>query len=82
MAMVLGGGPHHGRTTDVDCFDRLGPAHPRAGNGGLKRIEIHHHQVDRGDAMGGQIRLVGGLIRPGQDAAMDAGVQGFYPATE
>ena len=45
--MILRRAPQHTRSTDIDIFDRLlrgavGPRHRL-----LKRIKIHHHQIDR-----------------------------------
>ena len=75
--MVFGGSPHHGRSADVDLLDGLIPAHIGLGDGGFKRVEIHHHQLDRGDVLGLHVGLVGRVAGAAQDAAMDAWVQGF-----
>jgi hypothetical protein len=80
--MVLGSGAHHRRAADVDRFHRGFPAHGRVGHRFAERIEVHHHHIDRGDALGLKVGLVGGVIAAGQDAAMDAGVKGLDPAAK
>ncbi len=63
VGVVLGGGADHRRPADVDVFDAI--VESRAfGDGGLERIEVHHQQIDRLDAV-----LVhrGGVFRVGAD---------------
>ena len=73
MRMVLGCGSQHGRSADVDHLD--------AGRR-LERVEVHHHQVDHSDAVGGQVNLMRGVVAVGQDAAMDARVQRHHSMPE
>jgi hypothetical protein len=73
VGVVLRRRPHHGRTTDVDEFD----ARVR-----LERVEVHHHQVDRLDAMGRHVGDVGGFRRIGQQATMNPRVQRDHPVVE
>ena len=80
--MVFGRGPHHGRPSDVDLLDRLIPAHIRPGNGFPEGIEVHHHQIDQGNSLLLQIRLVRSITASGQDAAVHLWVQGLHPTTE
>jgi hypothetical protein len=82
IGMVLGGGAHHRRAADIDVLDRHLPGHIRARDGFAEGIEIHHHHIDRIDALGGQISLMGRLIAPGEDAAVDAWVQRFHASAQ
>ena len=43
-------------------------------------IEVHHHQIDRGDAMAGDGLEIVGAMAPGEDAAVDRRVQRLDPA--
>ncbi len=49
--MILRGGAHHRGATDVDVLDRVFVSAIGLGDGGRERIKIHHHQIDRIDAM-------------------------------
>ena len=82
VGMVLGGGAHHGGATNVDVLDRQLPGDIRAGDGFPEGVEVHHHHSDGRDPLGLEIRLMGRIGSLGQDAAMDAGVQGFHPAAQ
>ena len=68
MLVVLGGGAHHGGTTDVDELDR-----------GVRgeRVQVRHHEVDGVDAVRLEVGLVLGLGAVGQDAAVDLRVEGL-----
>ena len=46
----------------------------------LERIEIDHDQVDRLDALRGDRGEVVGPMAPGEDAAVDLGMEGLDPA--
>jgi hypothetical protein len=52
--VVLGGGPDQRRAADVDVLDHLLLGHPAARGGALERVEVHAHEVDRGDPVLGQ----------------------------
>ena len=80
--MILGGGPDHGWTTDVDVFDGGLKGHRRVCHRLAEGIEVHHHHIDGSDALGGQIGLVTGLVATGQDAAVNPRMQGLDPAPE
>ncbi len=75
MGVVLGGRADQGGAADVDVFDRFGPGRVGAGDGGLKRIEVDDDQVDRQEALPLEGGEVVGLVAPGQDSAVDLGVQ-------
>ena len=53
-AMVLGRRADQRRPADVDLLDRLFDGHVRPGDRRLERIEIHHHQLERHDAVLGE----------------------------
>ena len=73
VRIVLCGGAHHRRATDVDQLDR---------RVGTERIEVAHDEIDRGDV----VRRDGVEVfdnRPvGQDAGVQTRVQGLDPAVE
>ena len=73
MVMVLGRGPHHGRSPDIDQLDR------RIGG---ERVEIADHQVDETDAQPVEGIEMLGLVPVGQDAAVDGRMECLHPATE
>ncbi len=81
IAVVFGRRPDHRRAANVDIFDNIiapGPAGHRGGKG----IEVHHHQIDGGDAMPRQRRRVRRIAAHRQNAAMHCGVQRFHPAIQ
>ena len=47
-----------------------------------KRIEVHHHEVDRLDARGADRLHVLGKVAAREQAAVDLRMQGLYPAVE
>ena len=73
MGEVLSCGARHGRTAHVDQLHR--------GVGG-ERVEVDHHQIDGGDAVGFQLRHMAGLTAIGQDPAVHDRVQGHHPMPE
>ena len=82
VGVVLGRRPHHRRAADVDVLDCGLPADRRIGDRRFKRIQVDHDHIDRVDALGRQVSLVGGVGAPGQDAAVNARVQGLDPAAQ
>ena len=76
--MVLCAGTDQADAPDVDLLDDLGPAAP-LGYGGLKGVEVHDHQVDRGDLELLQLGHVTGQVAPAKDAAEDLGVERLDP---
>ena len=82
IGVIFGRCPHHCRSTDIDVLDGGIECHLGVGNGFSKWVKVDHHHVDRRNALGLQISLVAGLAAPGQDAAMDAWVQGLDPAAQ
>ena len=79
IMMVLGSSADHGRPADVDILDAfiMGTA---SGHGLLERIEVHHQQIDRADAVGQHRGLMLGVGTHSQQAAMHGGVQGDPPS--
>ena len=73
MGMVLGRGPHHRRSANVDRLD--------AGRR-LERVQVHHHQIDRVDPVGLQVGPVGGVVAISEDPAVDAGMEGHHPMAQ
>ncbi len=75
--VVLGAGPQHRRTTDVDLLDRFGVRAPGPRDRARERIEIHDQQVDRFDAVLAHRRLVDAT--PAEQAAVHARMQRLEP---
>ena len=77
---VLGGPADQARTTDVDLFDQPVEGGRGVGRGSSEGVQVHRHHVDEADAVllrRGQVDVAG---TAGQDAAVDARMQGFDPA--
>jgi hypothetical protein len=80
--VVLGGGAHHRRPADVDPLDRKTLVDVPAGDRLLERVEVDHHQVERGDARRLQLGELLGPAAVGQQAGVDPRVEGLHPAGE
>ena len=79
--MVLGGGTHHGGAADVDLLHDV--VLGGAGLDGLhERVEVHNDQVEGLDLHADEGLHVGRDATVGQDAAVDARVQGLDPAVQ
>ena len=80
--VVLGGGADHGGAADVDLLDAGGEV-GAAGEGGLERVEVDHHEVDRRRIRCcSRVGDVVGVVAAGEDAAVDGRVQGLDPAVQ
>jgi hypothetical protein len=79
--VVLRRSTHHGRAADIDLLDRVVAG--RAGRHGLpERVQVAHHQVERGDAEPvelGQVRRPAGVR---EQPGVHRGVQRLDPAVE
>ena len=80
--VVLGRAANHAGAADVDVLDGVREGGPGIRHRLLEGVERHHHQVDRANAVRRQRRHVLGQRAPGQDAAVDLGVQRLHPAVE
>ncbi len=74
VGVVLGGGADHRRAADVDVLDAIVVGRALR-HGGLERIEIHHHEIDRLDAVCGHRAGVVLVGADGEQAAMHPGMQ-------
>ena len=79
--MILRGGSHHGRTTNINLLDTLVEGRARR-NRVLEGVQVAHDQVKRLDTELRDLLAVRGLTLIGQDAGMDEGVQGLHSALE
>ena len=70
IGVVLGSRAHHRRAADIDVLDDL-VARRAFGDGGLERVEVDHHEVDRADAVLLHRRGVGRIVADGEQAAVD-----------
>ena len=82
IGMVFGRGTNHRWPSDIDFFNRLLPGDIRPRNGVLKRVEVHHHQIDRLNSLRVQVTLMRGIITPGKDSPMHPRRQGFHATTK
>ena len=82
VAVVLGRGAHHGGAADVDVLDRVFQRAVGLGHGLLEGVEVHHHEVDATDVVGGNRVHVLGKIAAGEDAAVHLRMQGLDAAVE
>ena len=80
--VVLGRPANHAGAADVDVLDGVREGGPGIRHCLLEGVERHHHQVDWTDAVLRQRRHVLGQRPPGQDAAVDLGVERLHPAVE
>src|SRR5699024_3110770 len=78
---VLRGRTHHGGAAHVDLLDDLVEAAAR-GDGLAEGVEVDHDQVEGGDLVRLQLLPVVGEALVGEDAAVDARVEGRDPAVE
>jgi hypothetical protein len=79
--VVLGCGADHGRAADVDVLDAFLVAGTR-GDGCLERVEVHHQQVDRLDAVRRHLPAMLIVLAQPQQAAMDLRVERLDPAVQ
>lgn len=77
VGVVLGRGPDHRGTTDVDLFDAfLGG---RAGRDRLaERVQVDDHELERLDAQSGELLDVVILAQVGEQSGVHAGVQRLH----
>jgi len=73
------GRAHHRRAADVDVLDHL------VAGGALRhrlreRVEVHHDEVDRADAVFGHRRGVAGVVAQAEQPAVDRRVERLHPA--
>ena len=76
--VVLGRRADQRGSANVDLLDRL-VAVRAAGDGFLERVEVNDHEVDGLDPVGLHRLAVGGEVAPGEDTAMDRGMQRLDP---
>ena len=80
-AAVLRGRPDHGGPADVDVLDHRLPV-GAGGDGGGKRVEADHHQIDRRVAVLLQSPHVLREIAAGEDARVNGRMEGLDPAVQ
>ena len=79
---VFRGGAHHGRTADVDVFNRVFQRAVRLGDGGGEGVKVDAHEVDVADAVLFHLGDVFAQITPPQNTAVDFRMQRFHAAVE
>ena len=79
--VILRGGSHHGRATDVDLLDALVERSARRDRV-LEGVQVAHDQVKRLDPQLRNLLAMRGLTLIGQDAGMNEGMQGLHAPLE
>ena len=79
---VLGRRTNHSRAADVDILQCLVQTHPRFGYRLPKRIEIHHHHIDKPHLILVKLSHMGTETSLGQDSAMHRRMQCLHPAIQ
>jgi hypothetical protein len=79
--VILGRGPHHRRTADVDLLDALVGRRAR-GDGLAEGVEVDDDEVERLDTELFQLTPVIGEPQVGEDARVDLRVQGLDAAVQ
>ena len=79
VGVVLGGGADHGRSADVDVLDAIVVGRA-VGDGGLERVEVHHQQVDRLNAVLLHRLGVFGIGADRQQPAVHLRMQRLHPS--
>ena len=80
--VVAGGRAEEGHAADVDHLDHLGQGHLPGADLGRERLDVDDHDVDRADALGGQLLELGGVVAAGQDPGVDGRVEGLDLAAD
>ena len=76
--VVFGRAAQHRGSADVYILDGVLKRSPLSLNGLLERIEVHHHHVDGGDAVGFHLLDMLGVRAHGEESAVHFGVQGLH----
>lgn len=80
--LFFGRAAQHGRAADIDVFYGVFKAAIGLGDRRFEGVEIHHHHVDRFDAVLLHLGHVRGVVAHAEQAAVHLGVQGLHPAIE
>ena len=80
VAEVFGGGADHAGSTDVDLLHEVDEGQRGTAGRLGKGVEVHDHQVDAHDAVGGHGRPIVRPVAARQDPAVHLGVKGLDPA--
>ena len=73
---------HHGRTTDIDIFNRILQATIISGYGLAEWVQIHHHQINRWYQCLLYCRHMLRQVPPRQNASMNFRVESLDPPIE
>ena len=82
VVVVLGGAAEHGGAADVDVLDGVVERDVGLRDGGLERVKVHHHEVNRRDAVLLHSGLVLSVAADVEQAAVDLRVQRLHAAIE
>ena len=78
--VILGRAAQHRRAADVDVLNGFLEMNVLLGDGLLKRIQVHHDEIDHVDAMGFRGGLVVGLVATREEAAMNLRMECLHAA--
>ena len=79
---ILGRGAQHGHAADVNVGERLVQGEVAVSRHGLEGVEVDDDQIDERQVVSGGVSHLIGLVALGENAAVQAGMQGFDPAAE
>ena len=79
---ILGRGAQHGHAADVDVCQRFVQGEVAVSRHGLEGVQVDDDQIDERQAVRGGVRHLFGPVALGEDAAVQAGMQGLDPAVE
>ena len=79
---ILGGGPNHRRTADVNILDQVGKARLGTRSHLLEGIQVDDHQINESDGELLQSPEVCGIVAPGQNSRMNGGMKGLHAAVQ
>ena len=80
--IILRRASNHRRAADVDIFNCFGESYAPLRDGGLERIKIDRHQIDRIKTAFTRFCFVFRVAALVEKTAMHAGMQSFYTAIE
>ncbi len=82
VLVILGRRAQHRRSPDIDLFHDLRKACACVAAGAFEGVEVHHQKVDDADPGVPHGHAVVRAVRPSEQAAMDARVQGLQASVE
>jgi hypothetical protein len=80
--VILGGAAEHRWATDVDVFDRVDQRDIWFGYSFFEWIQVHHHQIDRGDLMFCDSGFMLFVTSDIEESTVNQRMKGLHPAIQ